>query len=301
MGLPPWVSAMGEGPGFGSDAAARRYAALLDVADRTVIGLDFDGTLAPLVDDPTEAHIHPGAVDALAALAPHVGAVAVITGRPADQVLALGGLERMGEVLAGRGTDLFVFGQYGNERWSTRRPEILSPPRPEGLDAFEADLPDLLRTHDAEDAWIEDKHLAVAVHTRRLGDADDALARLVDPLRDLAARHDLAVEPGRHVVEVRGSGRHKGDVVHTLARELEAGGFFFAGDDLGDVEAFDAVSSLASEGLPTLLVCSATEEEMQSGTPLTERADLVVPGPDGVLDLLGRIAADADRRLRPGR
>ena len=46
-----------------------------------------------------------------------------------------------------------------------------------------------------------------------------------------------------------------------LAKELDAGGFLFAGDDLGDVEAFEAVAELREQGLPTLLVCSASDEE----------------------------------------
>ncbi len=281
---------VGEPRGSNGDA---RYAALARAASGAVVGLDFDGTLAPIVDDPTEAHIHPDATGVLAALAPQVRALAVITGRPAAQVLELGGLEQVGDVLVEAGTDLFVFGQYGNERWSTTRREILSPEPPEGLTAFRQALPAVLERAGASEAWLEDKHLALAVHTRRLVDPDDAQARLVEPLRELAVAHGLTIEPGRHVVEVRAPGMHKGDVVHTLVRELDAEAFLFAGDDLGDVEAFAAVTELADAGLPTLLVCSATADEAATGTPLTERADLVVEGPQGVLDLLHRLAADA--------
>ena len=63
------------------------------------------------------------------------------------------------------------------------------------------------------------------------------------------------------MIEVRSPGMDKGVVVRDLAKELEAGGFLFAGDDLGDVEAFDAVDELREQGLPTLLVCSASDEE----------------------------------------
>ena len=34
-------------------------------ADDLVVGLDFDGTLAPIVEDPEDAHIHPDAADVL--------------------------------------------------------------------------------------------------------------------------------------------------------------------------------------------------------------------------------------------
>ena len=136
---------------------------------------------------------------------------------------------------------------------------------------------------------MEDKGLAVAVHTRRLPDAEAAFRRLLPILEELADRNDLVVEPGRSVIEVRSPGTHKGLVVERLAEELEIGGFLFAGDDLGDLEAFEAVESLAGRGLPTLLVCSASAEE----SVLMDRSDVVVRGPEGVLDLLRRFTADA--------
>lgn len=274
---------------FTSDEGEQRYDALVRVAARTVIGLDFDGTLSPIVDDPTRAHIHPEARDVLVALAEQVAAIAVVTGRPARQALDLGGLEEVGDALAASGKELFVFGQYGNERWSSSRRRIMGARPPRGLASFERDLPRTLRNAGVADAWIEDKGLAVAVHTRRLPDPDAAFDRLLTPLTDLAHRHGLVLEPGRSVIEVRSAGSHKGLVVHRLAAVLDAEGFLFAGDDLGDVEAFEALADLDGEGLATLRVCSASSEE----SALIDMSDVVVRGPGGVLDLLRRLTADA--------
>ena len=274
---------------FTSADGEQRYADLVRVASRAAVGLDFDGTLSPIVDDPEAAHIHPDAGEVIVELAEVVRAVAVITGRPARQVLDLGGLEEVGLALNGAGADLFVFGQYGNERWSTTNRRIVSPRPPRGLASFERELPGVLRRADAADAWIEDKGLAVAVHTRRLPDAEAAYQRLLPAVGDLAKRHDLLLEPGRQVIEVRSGGMHKGLAVRTLMEELGAGGFLFAGDDLGDLEAFEAVAELRASGLPTVLVCSASEEE----SALVERSDVVVKGPDGVLELLRRLTAEA--------
>lgn len=273
---------------------AQRYAALVRAGDRLVVGLDFDGTLAPIVEDPARAHIHADGPAVLERLSDRVRAIAVVTGRPARQVLALGGLEEVGAAIGDRGRELFVFGQYGNERWSSTRRRILSPAPPRGLAAFERDLPELLRRHDAEAAYVEDKGLAVAVHTRRLPDARAAFERLRPALTALAERHGLAVEPGRHVVEVRAPGMHKGGAVHRLAQDLEAGAFLFIGDDLGDVAAFEAVVELREAGMPGLLVCSGSEEERA----LMDLADAVVPGPDGVLDFLTTLSADLEEEAR---
>lgn len=274
---------------FTSPDAEQRYDALVAGAERAVVGLDFDGTLAPIVDDPDSAHIHPDAAEVLLKLSSVVRAVAVITGRPARKVLALGGLEDVGREIGDSGRELYVFGQYGYERWSSTRRRVVSPRPPHGLSGFLRELPRVLRDADAADAFVEDKGLAIAVHTRRLDEPAEAFARIEPPMRELARRHSLVVEPGRNVVEVRSPGMDKGVVVRTLAKEVDAGGFLFAGDDLGDVEAFDAVAELRVEGLPTLLVCSASQEE----SALVDLSDVVVPGPDGVLELLRRLVADA--------
>jgi len=273
---------------FTSTEGEQRYAALVRAAGRTVVGLDFDGTLSPIVDDPEVAHIHPDAPAILVDLADRVRAIAVVTGRPARQVLALGGLDEVGDSIGEAGHELYVFGQYGNERWTSTSRRVISPRPPHGLASFLRDLPGVLRRADALDAFVEDKGLAVAVHTRRLEDPEAAFIRLLPALAEVAKSHDLIVEPGRNVVEIRSPGMHKGNVVETLAADLRAGGFMFIGDDLGDVDAFQAVMGLRQRGLPTLLVCSASDEE----STLLSMADLVVSGPDGVLTFLTEFAKE---------
>ncbi len=274
---------------FRSADAEDRYAALVGVAAKSVVGLDFDGTLSPIVDDPEAAHIHPEAGEVLTELADVVAAVAVITGRPARQALALGGLDEVGNAIGETGKELHIFGQYGFERWSSTHRRIVSPRPPHGLSTFIGRLPGVLRREDAGDAFVEDKGLAVAVHTRRLTDPQGAFDRLLPVIEDLAAEYDLKVEPGRHVIEVRSPGMDKGQVVRTLVEETSAGGFLFAGDDLGDLEAFEQLAALRDEGMPTLLVCSLSTEE----SALLELADVSVRGPDGVLELLRRLTRDA--------
>ncbi|CAB4689063.1 MAG: trehalose-phosphatase [Actinobacteria bacterium] len=278
---------------FTSVRAEQRYAALVRAAAETVVGLDFDGTLSPIVDDPEQAHIHPGAREVLVDLAAQVAAVAVVTGRPARQALDLGGLEEVGNAIGASGKELYLFGQYGNERWSSSNHRVIGPRPPHGLATFLRDLARTLRQAGAAGAFVEEKGLAVAVHTRRLAEPEAAFERLLPALRTLASQHDLVVEPGRNVIEVRSAGMHKGLVVERLAEELGAGGFLFAGDDLGDVEAFEAVAVLDRAGLATLRVCSASDEE----SALVPLSDVLVKGPEGVLGLLAQLTADA-RDLR---
>ena len=268
---------------FTSDDARAHYDAVRDVLRGAVVGLDFDGTLSPVVDDPEAARLHPGAPGVLLELAEVVRAVAVITGRPARQAIAMGDLDALGNAMLDRGAELFVFGQYGNERWSATEQRIRSPRPPAGLATFERELPSVLRKAGAPDAYIEEKGLAVAVHTRRMDDPAGAFERLVAPIRSLAERHHLAIEPGRNVIEIRSAEMHKGHAVRAFVAEQEATGVIFGGDDLGDIEAFEAVRALRADGLPGLVVCSASHE----APDLVELADVVVDGPAGIVDLLG--------------
>lgn len=272
---------------FCSAAGHDQYAAVVRAGRRLLVALDFDGTLSPIVDNPEVAHIHEDAGDVLDDLAGQVRAIAVITGRPARQVLALGGLDEVGDAIAEHGRELVVLGQYGNERWTSAARRVVSPKPPPGLAGLIGDLPRLLRRAEVPDAWIEEKGLAVAVHTRRLADPAAAFARLVPVLTAAAEARHLEVEPGRFVIEIRSSGMDKGRALHGLVSEYEAGAVLFVGDDLGDVPAFEAVLELRAAGVPTLLVCSGSDEE----SVLRELADLEVSGPDGVMAFLRELTA----------
>ncbi|WP_037857008.1 trehalose-phosphatase [Streptomyces sp. NRRL S-340] len=260
-------------------------AALLARPERAVIALDFDGTLAPIVPDPDQARAHPGAVPALAALAPKVAAVVVVTGRPAGVAVRHGGFAGV------PGLDhLVVLGHYGAERWDAATGTVTAPAPHPGVAAVRAELPGFLDRIGAwRGTWIEEKGRSLAVHTRRAEDPQAAFDALRGPLADLAARHGLIVEPGRMVLELRPPGMDKGVALLDLVRGLGAGSVLYAGDDLGDLPAFTAVEKLRSDGLPGVLVCSGSAEV----TELSERADLVVPGPAGVVELLGALAAHA--------
>lgn len=240
-----------------------------------LVAVDYDGTLAPVVARPEDAVPAPGAVEALCRLAARVGRVAVVTGRPADVVVRLGGLD----VVDG----LVVLGQYGAQRWSGGR--LASPPELPGVALARAELPALV---EPEGARVEDKGLSLVVHTRTAEDPAGALARLQAPVAEVAARAGLEAHPGRLVVELRPPGHDKRGALLSLC-EPAPSAVLFAGDDRGDLPAFDAVEELRARGVPGLLVCSGSDE---GPAALRERADLVVDGPAGVVQLLDGLLGD---------
>jgi trehalose 6-phosphate phosphatase len=257
-----------------------RLAALVAEPSRALVAVDYDGTLAPIVDDPARAVPSAGAVEALTALGPRVGRLAVVTGRPVREVVRVGGLEAV--------PGLVVLGLYGAQRWVAGRVE--QAPVPRGLVAAREAVRRLLADPPSPaviGTTVEDKGGSFAVHTRRAVDPGAALRVLRDPLARLATTYGLRLEPGRLVLELRGFGFDKGVAVRTLAStDPPCRSVLYAGDDLGDLAAFDALRALAAEGVATWTVAAASREAPR----VAAAADLVVDGPAGLVELLAALA-----------
>ncbi len=268
-----------------SGVGNQAFEAILDRPADTLVAVDFDGTLAPITDDPDQAYADPAAVAALGRLGPLVGRIVVITGRPARTAVRLG---RFAEAPGLGG--LVVLGQYGIERWDAGTDEYQLPPEPEGMRAVRDELPGLLGRLGLQRARVENKGRAIGVHTRELRDPE-AYRRLRGPLGELARRHGLHVEPGKSVLEIRAPGFDKGDALRVIVAETGARQVVFAGDDLGDLPAFRAVERMRTEGIEGLLICSASHEEQA----LAEISDLVLDGPAGVAEWFGALATRLER------
>jgi trehalose 6-phosphate phosphatase len=219
------------------------------------IMLDFDGTLAPIVEDPAAARPLPDAAPVLTDLCRRTGAVAVISGRPEAfirDVLDVPQLE--------------VVGLYG-----------LSGMPPLG-DAVREALRRVVANEPG--AELEDKGVSIAVHTRQAADPDGALARVREPVRSVAASVGLTSFEGKLVIEVSPPGARKGGAVQQLLERLHPPAALYAGDDLQDLEAFEALERSGVEACRVAVVASGTPER------LIEVADVEVDGPLGLLELL---------------
>lgn len=249
------------------------------VADpgHALIALDFDGTLAPIVPEPSAARPHPDVLPALQRLATGVGTLAIITGRPAPVAVELGGFASI--------PGLIVIGQHGFERWEGGR--LTSPPSPPEVATARARLPAVLAAAGApEGTRVEDKGHALVVHVRGTADPQATLAGLTGPLTEFAAETGLDNKPGRMVLELRPPGVNKGTALTELIAERDPAAVLFAGDDLGDLPAFEAVRAARAAGRRGVTVCSASDEVRA----LAEHADLVLDGPKEVAALLGALA-----------
>jgi trehalose 6-phosphate phosphatase len=244
--------------------------------ERTAICLDYDGTVAPIVPDPEAAEPLDGLVELLGRLARRAAAVALVSGRPA-------------EFLAARASapGLRFYGQYGLEEIHDGElvvdPEVaaIEPEVRTALEEVRAD-----RAVRESGAYVEDKGIAIGLHLRRVADPErwsDAIAATAERV---ARRHGLEVQPGRLVWELRPAiHRDKGDAVRRVLAEVRPAGLLVAGDDLGDLPAFAAAA--AAEGVDAVRVAVRSAE---APPRLLAEADVVVDGPEGLRDLLGKLA-----------
>lgn len=239
---------------------------VIDDPAGALIALDFDGTLSNLVADPMTSRPVDGAVELLSELASRGARIAIVTGRDAETVRALGGLDRIPGVV--------ISGLHGAETW--RDGELSTRDEPSGVSALRSELPPLLSAVD-ENVWLEDKRLSLVVHTRRSAAPEAALEQLAGPVSQLAATHGLEVVGGKLVLEVRIPGLSKADALRALLAE-SATAALFAGDDLGDLPAFDALRSWVTDtGKPGLTVSVGEVAEVRSAAMLNvdSPADLV--------------------------
>ncbi len=257
-------------------------AAIIADPGSALAALDYDGTLSPIAQRPEDAIPAPGALEAVGLLAARFGSVVLISGRPVHQLLNLSGLHS-----DPAGPQLTVLAQYGLQRWDGHTGEITSPAQLPGVDDARRDLVELMaHTATPQGVSVEDKGHALVVHTRLTSDPAGVLGALHPRLVAIAERAGLEPHPARHALELRPPGFEKGGALRAFVAEREARAVMFVGDDVGDIPAFAVLQELRAEGIPCVGVVSDSAEV--SG--LREHADLLLPGPEGVVAFLHQLA-----------
>jgi trehalose 6-phosphate phosphatase len=203
------------------DAALERFARVPVL----LVATDYDGTLAPIVDDPADARPVRESIVALRVLAAQSGThVAVISGRALSDLAALSGLA--GPVM--------LVGSHGSE-FDLDFVTSLSPAQ---ADLRQRVLAEMQRVAGAAAGFrIEPKPASIAFHYRGVADeaAGDALAVL---LAGAATWDGVQVKRGKMVLELAVVHTSKGDAVDTLRHRIGAGAVLYVGDDITDEDAF---------------------------------------------------------------
>lgn len=244
----------------------------IDHPDEAGLLTDFDGTLAPIVDDPATATPAPVIPGLLAALADRLALVAVVSGRP---------VRYLADRLGAAADRLVVVGLYGLERLD--RGAVVTHPAAERWRATVAGVVAEARDAAPPGVGVEDKGLTLTLHARA---RPERTAWIAEFAGEVERRVGLVAHDGRLSVELLPPIEvDKGTVVASLIAEL--GAACYVGDDLGDLAAFDALAAHRAAGATTLAVAVASDE---APAELLDRADLVVDGPGGVVELFEVLA-----------
>lgn len=194
----------------------------------TLLAFDFDGTLAPIRDDPAEVQIDRGAAALLAETTHMEGViVAIVSGRDADDLMA-----RVNAPGA------YLITSHGLEIHAPGGVLIHDTP-PLSIELHS----ELGREIAASGLRLESKKHALALHWR--GVPFEAIAPIVEMFRRWATDSHLDVIDGRCVVEARRPGGGKEEALRWLARAVGAGRVVYAGDDITD---FGALKFAAERG-----------------------------------------------------
>lgn len=207
-----------------------------DLLEGAALFLDFDGTLVDLADTPDAIHVPLGLGAMLARLKARLGGrLAIVSGRAIDDLEAH--LPRAGIAFSGsHGLEIRL---ADGAALPLSIPVGLDPEIAAEVAAFAAARPGLL---------VEAKPLGVALHYRTAPGLAEAAAAFME---DIARRHDLWVQHGNMVAELRPDGATKGDALRAFMTEPDFARArpVFVGDDLTDEHGFEAAAALGGVGV----------------------------------------------------
>ena len=184
--------------------------------DHTLCAFDFDGTLAPIVDNPRMARMRSSTRTLLKRVASLYPCI-VVSGRKREDVLhRLNGIP-----LAG------VFGNHGAQADGKKHEDLRIRRWKKMLEAEIGDLPGV---------WVEDKGSSLAVHYRQSSRPAQSLRRIASAVAKL---NQVRAFGGKKVVNLVADGAPtKADAVAAEWYRLGCKRVLYLGDDENDEDAF---------------------------------------------------------------
>jgi trehalose 6-phosphate phosphatase len=188
---------------------------------RLLVTSDFDGTLAPIVNDPADARALPSAADALIALAARPSTtVALVSGRALAVLRELSGMPAVVHLVGSHGAEFN--GGFAHDVDEAKLARITG------------ELHDIAA--ESRGVTVETKPASVALHVRN-ADPDDGLSALA-AARAAAQAWDVEITEGKAVIEFAVIATGKGEAVDLLRDQAGATAVVFLGDDVTDEKAF---------------------------------------------------------------
>lgn len=242
---------------------------------------DIDGTLAPIVSRPEDSRVGEQVPSLLTRLSRSYGLVACVSGRSVAEARRIVGVDTISYV-GSHGAEILEAGDAEPElveafaSWEGQVSEFAG---------VRADAPETRRLQ----VRLEDKGAIKAFHWRGAPD-EDAARTLLEGVAREAETAGLDTHWGRKVLEIRPPVPvDKGQAVRTLLERHPASVALYAGDDVTDLDAFDALDALTAAGSVRAAVRVGVRSA-EGPAAIVKRADLVVEGVDGLVEVLAALA-----------
>lgn len=193
-----------------------------------LVACDYDGTLAPIVDDPSAAKPCRESVAALRALASMPDThVAVVSGRSLRDLATLSRLPDEIHLIGSHGSEFDVGFALGI---------------PETARRLHIEIDDALETliREFPGAFLEHKPASTTMHVRGVAPdrVDSAIRAALEGPGMLPGAH---VKLGKMVVEIAVLETNKGEAIEAVRQQVSANAAIFVGDDLTDEDGFAAM------------------------------------------------------------
>lgn len=227
----------------------------LATAQPLLVALDFDGTLAHLVDNPDDARMTEVARRALENLERDAQTtIALVSGRGLDSLRVVAEPHPGWWLIGSHGMEVH---EPGGNSTGQVEPEVRARRDAlwAGFGAVAASFPGV---------WAEEKPWGVALHTRGVDREVEEQAQAA--ARTFVASHgsDLTTRMGHGILETALGSRHKGDGLHLLHAALTPSCTLFIGDDLTDE---DALAVLGPQDVGIRVGSGDTRARYRLGNP----------------------------------
>lgn len=239
-----------------------------------VLGLDYDGTLAPFHVDPLQAHPLPGIPEILKEIAMLTPTrIILVSGRPVSELRAM--IQIPGTYIGSHGMEVLSHNK-------TIIREEITATQAQGIERAKTQAREI-----SDRGRLEDKQTSVALHVR--GEDEKTADKLLEQIRNawspLADHHNLEILSFNGGIELRTPGRHKGIALLECIDSLDppADLIVYMGDDLTDEDVFTRLPpqglgiKVGKENRPTradaiIEDCQAVRLTLQTWLEITHQA-----------------------------
>ncbi len=255
---------------------------ILQSPDSSALFFDVDGTLAPIMPLPDDVVLPKDAKEALASITSRYELVACVSGRNAAVAKRIVGLD-----------GITYIGCHGLEliRAGSDQVEVSA-----GVEKYTPAVNSFIQENFTDDlkelgVGIEDKG-SIQVFLWRTADDHTTAEQRLRKVAEAAQDTGLSAQWGRKVLEIRPPVEvNKGTALAALLENKPIELALYVGDDRTDLDAFKALRNLQSSGRLARAICVGVSSS-EGPDEISDTADLVVDGTNGVAQLLDLLASN---------